>query len=93
MTLVADQASLVKTQTWIDSLKKTKIAVDHYVLSKFAKVKDKKFITIIGGLAAWRPMILARPFKAEGSAEQQNCVAVATPDINCSVLLFNRFRH
>jgi len=50
MTLVAGQASLVKTQTWIDFLKKNEIAVDHYVLSEFAKVKDKKFITIIGGM-------------------------------------------
>jgi hypothetical protein len=50
MSLVAGQASLVKTQTWIDFLKKNEIAVDHYVLSEFAKVKDKKFITIVGGL-------------------------------------------
>jgi len=50
MILLAGQASLVKTQTWIDFLKKNEITVDHYVLSEFAKVKDKKFITIIGGL-------------------------------------------
>jgi hypothetical protein len=50
MTLVAGQGSLVKTQTWIDFLKKNEITIDHYVLSEFAKVKDKKFITIIGGL-------------------------------------------
>jgi hypothetical protein len=50
MTLLAGQASLVKTQTWIDFLKKNEIAVDHYVPSELAKVKDKKFITIIGGL-------------------------------------------
>jgi hypothetical protein len=50
MTLVTGQASLVKTQTWIDFLKKNEITVDHYVLSEFAKAKDKKFITIIGGL-------------------------------------------
>jgi hypothetical protein len=50
MTLVAGQASLVKTQTWIDFLKKNEISVDHYVLSELAKVKDKNFITIIGGM-------------------------------------------
>ncbi len=50
MTLVSGQASLVKTQTWIDFLKKNEIAVDHYVLSELPKVKDKNYITIVGGM-------------------------------------------
>jgi hypothetical protein len=50
MTLIAGQASLVKTQMWIDFLKKNEITVDHYVPSELAKVKENKFIAIIGGL-------------------------------------------
>jgi hypothetical protein len=59
MVLVAGQASLVKAQTWIDFLKKNGITVDHYVLSELGKVKNNKYITIMGGLdeAGFREVI------------------------------------
>ena len=50
MILVASQASLVKTQPWIDFLKKNEISVEHAVPSEFKSVKNKKYITIVGGM-------------------------------------------
>ncbi len=49
MVLVAAQASLVRAQSWIDFLKKNEVAVDHYVVSELDKIKNRKFITIMGG--------------------------------------------
>ena len=50
MILVASQASLVKAQPWIDFLKKNEISVDHVVLSEVKSVKNKKYITVVGGM-------------------------------------------
>jgi hypothetical protein len=50
MILVASQASLVKAQPWIDFLKKNEITVEHVVPSEFKSVKNKKYITIMGGM-------------------------------------------
>jgi hypothetical protein len=50
MALLAAQASLIKAQKWIDFLKQNEIPVDHYVLSEFEMVKERRFITIMGGL-------------------------------------------
>ena len=49
MVLVAAQASLVKAQKWIDFLKLNEIAVEHYVLSELDMVRERRFITIMGG--------------------------------------------
>ena len=50
MILVASQASLVKAQPWVDFLKKNEISVEHAVPSEFKSVKNKKYITIVGGM-------------------------------------------
>jgi hypothetical protein len=50
MILVSSQASLVKAQPWLDFLKKNEISVDHVVLSEVKSVKNKKYITIVGGM-------------------------------------------
>jgi hypothetical protein len=50
MVLVASQASLVKAQPWIDFLKKNEISVEHAVVSELKSVKNKKYITITGGM-------------------------------------------
>jgi len=50
MILVSGQGSLVKAQTWIDFLRKNELTVEHYVLSELDQVKDRPYITIMGGL-------------------------------------------
>ncbi len=50
MILVAGQASLIRAQTWIDFLTKNEVTVQHYVLSELSEVKNKPYITIMGGL-------------------------------------------
>lgn len=50
MFFVASQASLVKAQPWIDFLKKNEITVEHSVPSEFKNVKNKKYVTIEGGM-------------------------------------------
>jgi len=50
MIFVANQASLVKAQPWIDFLKKNEITVEHAVPSELKSVQNKKYITIEGGM-------------------------------------------
>jgi hypothetical protein len=50
MFVVAAQPSLVKAQPWIDFLKKNEITVEHAVPSELNSVKNKKYLTIMGGM-------------------------------------------
>jgi hypothetical protein len=50
MTVVANQASLVKAQPWIDFLRKNEITVEPVLPSELKSVKNKKYITVMGGM-------------------------------------------